>query len=1487
MRNLHLYIGNNEVEFSTPPEILYTYQETDTTNPTVIKNSFSKTITIEGTPANNQLFGHFWSVQRLQNNSTEGEGVYFNASRKIPFQLFLDSELYESGYVKLDNVSTEGKKVIYSITLYGGLGDFFYSLNTTEDGDKKKLSDLEFDTDLTFTANIDTVKEAWEGLVGGDNEKWKTINFMTAYNGLPEDFDCGRVLINTNGLSLTKSKLQDGKTYRTTNGFVMADLPEEMTEWEIRDLRSYLQRPVISMKKIVEACCKQENNGGYEVILDEDFFNDKNPYWSKTWLTLPIISNLKYSSEEQTLKDSTLISLSPEGNNEKFEIPLTLDMGSFSSSIPSSISVRGKVKMEGYNNYKYTSWVHYTGKNSNKLWWGKSACYGSLFIQLIALNGDTVVGASEAYNLTSPVRHDGDLRYGSNSRYESSHQFNPYMGKTIYNLLGERANNYWCGEGSTTPTEVYFNIRNLNSPITNLKVVYFWGCSEDKRKKFGVNTLITSPYHNGMGGGDTQETIVKEKIDFEVTYSNIKGVLGEDLGRTGTEVDKETLLNTESTPCEYLLSYCKMFGLHFRKDLENNKIYIETRKTFYQRDNVVDLTPYLDKGSETSMSPLTFETKWYQFLQEGEESTFYKNYLSSRGIEYGSKLLNTGYEFIADKKNILEGNVIKTAIEGLEKSKYYVAYNNDNNLRSWFYGLKYNLYNGNDTIEVQASTASAGDLYGINDGDGMKYYDLIPKLQFHNNNDGTDGTDVLVFFSGFKNLEDRANPLSYYLSDDSTYQNALNEGMPCWLFTNNEFVNGKRIAYKLTDIPVFERYLTTPNSTTVEKSLDFGSPQELYVPNYSITDEVSIYDNFWKTYLEDLYDVNTRILTAYVHLEGKPNPEWLRRFYWFDNTIWRLNKIIDWNISSNDKTRCEFIKVEDRNNYTSITQNVNDIGDIWFGMPPNWRVPQIGGAIPIEIFTNLPNVEWFLINNNEGVTTSTSSGTGNRDILLDIEPNNGDKPKPIQISAVIEGGKTVNLVLYQSYDNETKFNVNPNNIVIGDNTLNIDFIWWNKGSDYVEDYRLEGLNNVSVVIDEIDDTAVISASNNTSIVESGNIVFISKEGKETAIGIDVPPKELVFDKDGGSRTLTFLHNTPTFEDIPFWITITKNGNKYTFTAKPNYYDSELSTYIWVNGVQISLKQRAGGIILPQTTEVTPNSLYFSAEGGTQLLNVAIPNTWIATPTENWFRLSNWSGEDKTIVTVTVGENTGNVRSGLIKILDDATGTEYSILVNQVGASAVKSFRVEPTNIDVGAEGGKYSITINYENRSGDYVSVTQTGGLILDTIKWQGDVGTLIVEIPENPIHSDRDFVITLTCQIAEENIIINQSSVNEELSVDRTEISTTYEVTTNLVKVLSNVGWKATTSSSWITASPSNSNAGYTNLNIIVEKNPSTTDRRGFVYLDSIESGNRLATITINQNKLTEILKVSPSSIKFSKDGGNASFIIKSNTDWEIYGSN
>ena len=67
--------------------------------------------------------------------------------------------------------------------------------------------------------------------------------------------------------------------------------------------------------------------------------------------------------------------------------------------------------------------------------------------------------------------------------------------------------------------------------------------------------------------------------------------------------------------------------------------------------------------------------------------------------------------------------------------------------------------------------------------------------------------------------------------------------------------------------------------------------------------------------MTDLYDVNNRKLTCSVRFPERPNGLMLRRFYWFDNAIWRLNTVTDWNISSYAPTKCEFVKVMDTDNY--------------------------------------------------------------------------------------------------------------------------------------------------------------------------------------------------------------------------------------------------------------------------------------------------------------------------------------------------------------------------------------------------------------------------------------------------------------------------------------------------------------------------------------------------------------------------------------------
>ena len=1489
MKDLHLYIGNREVEFHSNPEILYTYQTDELNNPTIVKNSFSKTITIYGSSANNQLFGHFWNVERLQVNGGDGSGVYFNASKKMPFALYIGNEIYEQGYVKLDEVRRVDGNYEYDITLFGGLGDFFYNLSINDDGNEMKLSDLNFAENVDFTINIDTVKEAWTALENGTNGKWQTINFMPAYNGLPDDFDSNKIIINTKGTNLTKAKAEDGKNYKTKNDYVLGTLPDEMTEWETRDLRSYLQRPCIRMKEVVKACCDPVNNGGYEVVLDSDFFNENNPYWEKTWLTLPMIQALEYDSGEQTLEGAKLIASETTGDTEGYMYQdLSFDMGEYPNSVPSNISLKATIDVNlKYENSSYIWFWNWNGNSYHSGWW----CVGSLFCQLLAFNGDNVVGASQVYNLTTPIRHNGKLYYGDNADYDGGHKYTPYMGKPINNILGTFKSNGFTRENASTPAVLHFVISGLTTNVTSVKMCYYWGASKDKIKKASrAFYLFDRTYSNGWVSQAYNSHYSTNPADANMVIktSNLKAVLGGTIGRTGTEVTKSLILNTEASPADYLLSYCKMFGLYFTKDVYENKIYIETRKSFYNRDEVINLEELVDYSKGVNISPIAFDTKWVQFSQEKDETQFASNYLTTKGIDYGCKVLNTGYEFNSEKKELLEDNVIKSGIEGLERSKYFVAYNNDDKVRPWFgYGLKYNLYNREDTIEVNGTNAAGSNIMGINEGEGMKYYDLFPKLQFHDaDNSPTDGNNCLVFFSGVKDLSSgRTNPINYYLTDDCYWQSELNEGTPCWFFTTSDTdVYEKPAARKINTIPVFERYLTDSNGGRVKKSLDFGSPQELFIPSYSITDEVNIYNNFWKTYLEDLYDINTRILTAWVRIVGQPNPNWLRKFYWFENSIWRINKITDWNVGSYDTTKVEFVKVQNVGDYTSITQTKSNTIKL---MASKYNVNPNGERVTLDL-TTLNEGSWFIKGSDNGLIFSKTNGTGSQQLSVTIPQTKTPATNtPYYITAVDDEGNMSNITINQGYNGETQLTVKPTNLIVPSigGLYDIDFEWINQGNNNIENCSVSGDIKVEVVVDGFDGDLTVKANTENNNI-SGKVRFYNSNF-DAEIGIDQLAERVDFTKDGGSVDMIFNYNSNlTFLNLPYWLSVSKVSDmEYRLTAIPNYYESARQGTITVsngaNTADFRAFQEVGEAPAQDMPKISPNSLYFGEIGGTQYLSINIPNTWVITEGLDWITLNMNNGDGNSIVGVTAAANDGNTRSGIIKVRDVVSGTEYDVYVTQVGATSTRSFTINPTTIDAPTDGGTYTVTINYENRNGDYVGISGEGVSWTD-LNWLGDVATTTVTVPNNTTHSSKVFNITFTSSIGNATLTINQEGLEETLTIDKTMIGSDMNGDSNIVSVDSNVPWYTETSVDWITVNPSNGE-GKMDVSIITDKNPTVEDRIGYVYFKSVETNAILGTIKVTQGKLVEVISINPSTITFNAEGGTATFTINSNTSWNI----
>ena len=497
----------------------------------------------------------------------------------------------------------------------------------------------------------------------------------------------------------------------------------------------------------------------------------------------------------------------------------------------------------------------------------------------------------------------------------------------------------WCDKnGNEQKINVKFSAPNdfatlmvkIAKPWSRRIKYLFTGSQREKHESRSYATLYTTLDYSTTGRHTASEAISQGRVsgNFVFAIDHFEGIGTDYEGLfSGTKITKDRLLSTKNTPCDYLLSYAKMFGLYFYYDSTEESddpekypsgvVHIMDRDTFYT-DEVVDLSKMIDWDKKIEITPALADTKWYKFDTEHVESELETGYKQQFGQDYGAQLVNTSYNFNSDTTNLYDGNVFKSGIMALEKDKYYKK--TPTGLPVFQYnGLKYNLYSRTgsteefQTTEIEYPISTTMYMQTINPD--YEYYDAFPKLQLHGeNNEAVDGENILVFLRGSVNTD-----ADYWLTDDTPEMATLNDGQPCWLLTKNENdATGRNIAKKVNYFPYFTRDLVFAGTYgNIVHSWNFGHPQLIYIPDTYTTEGDSIYDVAWKNYIRDMYSVDTRKLSCYVkaQLDGRPWPYWLRRFYWFENSIWRLNEIKDLNMGSYDTTKMEFIKVQDMNNY--------------------------------------------------------------------------------------------------------------------------------------------------------------------------------------------------------------------------------------------------------------------------------------------------------------------------------------------------------------------------------------------------------------------------------------------------------------------------------------------------------------------------------------------------------------------------------------------
>lgn len=869
MRNkVQLYIGGKRADLDDGSFILFTYTAEELTNPTIVRNSFSRQITLKGTPTNDEIFGHIYRNDRLTQYGGGSIGPDFDPTRKTPFTVYNEmGEILEDGYLKLNRVVRNGAGKEYAVTLYGGLGSFLYGLSYKADGEKMAIADLDFGQTLDFIIDRSAVADAWARL-GGDTSKpakWEVINFIPGYTGLPSSpFDANKAIAKAVSVGLPT---KDGE-YSTRDGWCLATLADKVTGDEAKDYRSYLQKPAIKVSALINAICDPANNGGYTVNKDADFFNSSNPYWDKTWLTLPMLGDLNI--DDQSVSGSkeitgTIINVPDGGNLSKlYSINVRLSF--------ETVLQNGLTPYTDFQMHCEDDWAAGMSPDDSP------GYYLNYFeIKLDVKDGNDGIIKTIVYRISTMQAPD---------YMEQMDEVFDYLDTTML---------YKDGTGFF-PT---FNIEEYGVAKIELTITpksRSWGHLRASGDPMQVFPLGSYDYNEA-------EAVTNFHLGYDDSFLYYT-VSSSSTVRTGATVTQSALLGGGQTPAGYLLSFCKMFGLQLVCHKDSKTVDILLRKNLYN-GSLTDISGRIDRGKQMEKTPFAFDARWYLFGNEakGDYAEYYAN---KYGRPYGQFRVNTGYEFDAAEKRLTDGIVFGNACEVMETSKYFCDLSIANSpVPSVFQGGgKFTLYKSGETKEFDISLPTSIIRQWANPSHPM--HDAFPKMQFHGGeNAHLDERDTLVFFNGMESVSSR----HLILSDDTRTMLTLNGNNPCWMLGNQD--------WELSQIPRFGRYIVS--GSAVQKSLDWGDPAELLIPGLNVGANSNLFEQFWEKYIGDRYDDDSAVVTAWVDLRGmQVGNDLLRRFYAFDGAVWALNRIIDHSLTTFGPTKCEFVKVQDITNYTTL-----------------------------------------------------------------------------------------------------------------------------------------------------------------------------------------------------------------------------------------------------------------------------------------------------------------------------------------------------------------------------------------------------------------------------------------------------------------------------------------------------------------------------------------------------------------------------------------
>ena len=901
---LELRINNKTADIKESSIIAVTKQYESVHNPMLYYADWSKTVKLPVSANNNAIFNNF---NRLDSTVTN---ISIDPVKKIPCMILNNQEPVLEGYCKLENANTIWTDECYEITIYTTFGLIMNSLKlltfnkNAVDVDPQYIIDSPLSDDLVIDREL--VKRSFEqethSLTGNDVIDW--IGFIPTYQGKYSDFSSDKEQVLTSG--------------RTD------DMSRERDEHYKREFRSYYQQPFIWVDKLWKtAKDKIEAITDYTLNLDGSWFTGSNPYYTDLIYTCPSLftsdDNFKQSTENyaDTMnvimfnKPSKSPSLSVHnnlqllnlvsGNNADIYDPVT---GIFNTNKDfGSTCLKGK--------FKLTLFASIPGYANDGYWYCKITDDNPFYVRLKAVNADTgedIYGAnktfllySDEYDVNSNTFDEGiDLgvcsiaNTGVDLGFDGVTGYRPMINHTGYqtgmNHAWECDLNFELNVPQNVPYKVYFEIWNANNGDPFEYTSTFSGITWDWLWADHFNT--TYGQYNDKG------------YSIYIDTKNLSCETTENL-RTGSNITLYRVFPKDITLCDVLLNYSKMFGLVWDVNEFDKTITVMTRNRFYDDYRILDWSDRIDRSKEFKFAPLSFDKRYVMFNFDEGDCGRLKNYESTYQITYGSKKLDTGYEFNTETNELME-NLTPSVV--CQKRQYSKMMNTEYEDRPNFMGYSYMVYPQEHYVD--------NDDEGKNAGMSGAFY-------FRN---GTFAPD-----SRLSNWDVNGD-YCVTITDDT--QHMIQSQEFCW----NSCGEGTVLCYALPDVS------TISNGYDNQRySVHFESPKEYYfeTPNGDIN---YIYHSFWENYINERYCSQNKKLTAYVYISIDEFKDIdFREFIMIDNILYHIDKIYDFNFNSDEPVKMDLVQVWDMSAYTKGQNEVPYL----FTVPQNVEVTTTNQTVPV------------------------------------------------------------------------------------------------------------------------------------------------------------------------------------------------------------------------------------------------------------------------------------------------------------------------------------------------------------------------------------------------------------------------------------------------------------------------------------------------------------------------------------------------------------